>query len=82
MGGDIVLYFATADLKNINIKFSEKQIVTIEEIKIYSKNEIIEIIKGKEILDKFNLENINVLEQNEKFIKLEIIENEGNLNLK
>ena len=35
-----------------------------------------------EILDKFNLENINVLEQNEKFIKLEIIENEGNLNLK
>lgn len=82
MGGDIVLYFATSDLKNINIKFSEKQIVTIEEIKIYSKNEIIEIIKGKEILDKFNLENINVLEQNEKFIKLEIIENEGNLNLK
>lgn len=78
-GGEIVLYFAPENIENLNIEFLEKQIITIEEIKIYNKNQTFEQLKGKEILNKFNLENINVLEQNEEFIKLQINENNSKL---
>ena len=70
--GDVTLYFAMTDTKEITIQFSDSQTITIKSIKLYTPENTILNLKGQDILNSVSLENIDIVSQDESNIVLDV----------
>lgn len=74
-GGNIILYYSLNDIQDLQITLLKLQTVTISKIKLYTPENVILELNGKDILNYFELENINVLESNKDKVVLSTSEN-------
>ena len=68
--GDITLYYAMPNIEQLKITFLEEQEISISKIKLYTPEEILEDLSPQEMLDVIKLENIDVIDITNDFIKL------------
>lgn len=69
-GGNITLYYAMGSVENLKIVFLKEQEITINKIRLYTPDEQIIEVKGKEILEYFDLENIEIENETENDVTL------------
>lgn len=69
-GGNITLYYAMGSVENLKIVFLKEQEITINKIRLYTPDEQIIEVQGKEILEYFDLENIEIENETENDVTL------------
>ncbi len=69
-GGNITLYYAMGSVENLKIVFLKEQEITISKIRSYTPDEQIIEVQGKEILEYFDLENIEIKNETENDVTL------------
>lgn len=74
-GGNITLHYAMGSIEDLKIVFLKKQEITINKIKLYTPNEELMEIQGKEMLKHFDLKDVEVKSETENEVTFEAQEN-------